>query len=312
MKWLSNIKQKLHLLINKYKGYQLIGFRQVSQNQLIVCMNPENMKNGLADRLKGIISSYVLAVENNRVFKINHTAGFKLEDYLIPNELDWSIEEIDIAKEINHARVLHNFRYPLPRLKASVAQYHVSTIFDVLQDSSLPYNWTELFKKLFRPSPYLKALIDNKKIAILGDKYTEYIAIHTRFLNSLEINEESETSHVLPHNERIALICKVISTIENLCNLHKNTRMLIFSDSKSFLNSNFPKNCIPMIDNGNIPAHIGFNPNKATIDKAFLDLFIMSEAFLIYSIVGEHMYNSGYSQYAAKVSGNKFTRITYN
>lgn len=313
MKWLSDIKNKLHLLINKYKGYQLMSFRHVSKNQLIVCMNQENMKNGLADRLKGIISSYVLAVENNRVFKINHTAGFKLEDYLVPNEYDWRIEETEVATGLNHVRVIHDFLLPLPKLKSSVAQYHVKSVFDVLEGGNMPYDWTEVFLKLFRPSPYLLKLIDDKKKNILGNSNRKYIAVHTRFINALEFNEPSDISHLLSHHQKVQLIDKCLLTIADLRQKYPNFKVLIFSDSGTFLRCRFPKGCIPMIDDddGSI-AHIGFSPARNSIDKAFIDLFIISGAEYVYNIVGKHMYPSGFCKCAAKISGSYFSRITYS
>lgn len=81
--------------------YHLFDFTPRKKNRVIVYMTDTSEHCGLADRLRTMRTAYVLAKENGRELYIYHNKGFKLEDYLEPNEVDWRIEEKDISFGLN-------------------------------------------------------------------------------------------------------------------------------------------------------------------------------------------------------------------
>lgn len=66
--------------------------------KLVICMFDGKMRHGgLSDRLRGMISVYKLCEKFKLDFKIYHVSPFLLENYLVPNKIDWSINENDIS-----------------------------------------------------------------------------------------------------------------------------------------------------------------------------------------------------------------------
>ena len=71
--------------------YKLWPFRSVSREKRVICYYRDGSRDcpGLADRLKAMVSGYILAAENGRPYYIYHDHGFVLQDYLEPAEIDW-------------------------------------------------------------------------------------------------------------------------------------------------------------------------------------------------------------------------------
>ena len=69
-----------HVKINTIKGKQYLVF---TCNVIGLC-------GGVADRLKGIMSVYALSLLTDRQLIINMTYPCTLENYLIPNEVEWT------------------------------------------------------------------------------------------------------------------------------------------------------------------------------------------------------------------------------
>ncbi|MBR3695047.1 MAG: hypothetical protein IKL98_02270, partial [Akkermansia sp.] len=138
----------------------------------------------------------------------------------------------------------------------------------------------------------------------------EYIAVHARFLDFFENVEQKRvtafTRHAAPEEQQ-KMIESVNRTIQHIINKHEGKKVLLFSDSPTFLASPHPEGvCIIPGEVGHIYACSG---NKAVTLKAFSDLFMISQASHIYNIVGPGTYPSGYSYLAARIGARPFCRI---
>ena len=70
---------------------------------------------GLADRLRGIVSTYEYCLNHRVDFRIHFTSPFNLEDLLLPNEYDWRIGAGEISYNPTFSTPVYidsNSRYP--------------------------------------------------------------------------------------------------------------------------------------------------------------------------------------------------------
>ncbi len=55
-------------------------------------MDGGDFNPGLCDKIRGILSTYYITKKLGMDFEISWIFPFELEDYLIPNKLDWRIK----------------------------------------------------------------------------------------------------------------------------------------------------------------------------------------------------------------------------
>lgn len=143
---------------------------------------------GWSDRLNGIFITYLLSLLTNQTFKIVHTSPCQLENYLIPNTIDWRIDEkkllqtksisynvydcarklSTILKDSNLKQTIFKSDVNLIRLNWDYTKY-IRHRTDIV--SSIP--WLSkfhisdvhsiLFHSLFRPSDTLVSKVENIK-----------------------------------------------------------------------------------------------------------------------------------------------------
>lgn len=126
---------------------------------------------GLADKLRGILSIYSLCKEKHIDFKINWTYPFELTEYLLPNKINWIIEQEKIKYSLSDSKIV--VIDTLPNIHASRQSIIDKKIFDdtVLNSQYLQYHiytnsiihtqaFPNLFRELFTPSEKLQSLID--------------------------------------------------------------------------------------------------------------------------------------------------------
>ncbi len=83
----------LFTFVLKAEKYNPIKSVRVKENQIkkyLVYICENRGCGGIADRIKGIMSVYALALMTDRKLIVNMTFPCKLDKYLIPNEVDWS------------------------------------------------------------------------------------------------------------------------------------------------------------------------------------------------------------------------------
>ena len=160
---------------------------------------------GMFDRLKGAITIYAIAKAQNKDFRIDWKYPFDLRKYLEPSKYDWRIDEKDMNWGLfNHNAVIAYGEINNPsrlwkdRKKESHFYYGYNSLDKVNAYFNTNYEWGDLYRELFRPTSYLQKHLDyyQKEIG------SNYIAIHTRFLNLLGDKNETDVNPTLPLKEQ--------------------------------------------------------------------------------------------------------------
>lgn len=294
--------------------YKLFELKKRNHNRVIIYMTSHTEFAGLADRLRGFVSGYILAQENDRSFHLYHDKGFNIETYLEYNEVDWRISPADISRGLNRVAFLWFTNY-WPRLDKKNREYHGYGLFDLIPH--LPkkikekYTYGGVFNKLFRPTPFLQQLIDNA-MQEAGLQEGGFIAFHLRFLNFFEpVEPDRAESDVSGTPEQQAqMLANVHATIDRIYQETSCKHVLLFSDSNKFLQAPHP-DYIRVLPGtvGHIARH---NDARAITDKAFIDLFIMSKAAQVYSITGPNIYGGSFARTAAAIGGRPLIEVSYN
>lgn len=326
----SNDKQKWQqaLFINEdFKNGKIIPLEEYSPNRPIkaierkrvICIYDGKTKNGgLADRLRGIVSVYEVCKELGIEFKLLFTSPFKLQQFLEPNNVDWQItkEELNYntnVTDICYIDTLTGSNYEAAKqkkwfrkeLKKQYKEFHIRTnaLF------SYKDHYSSLFHELFRPSEKLQASI-NKQKEILNH---EYISTSFRFMNLLgDFNETTELHNKLTKEEQDKLITINIKQLHNLHNKYPHLRILVNSDSTTFLQEAKKIDYVYVIP-GNV-THIDAENNCDEYDiyeKTFIDFFMIANAQKIYLMRTGQMYNSGYPYAASKIYDKPFEKIEF-
>jgi len=299
-------------LRNIYRGS--IFRKQYPENQLFIqIVDGTTFHGGLTDRLKGIISSYLYCKIKNITFKIDHTSPFNLSSFLIPNNYNWTLSSKNkISKNVFECKLLYLIGDPTIQRLISLktkSQIHCFSNRDIINELNNHYGsaftWGCLFKELFKPSEYLqKEILKYKKIT--GENY--YSAIF-RFQNLLGDFIEYDDVKELDEINKGILINKCKQSIIELKRKLGNTRILITSDSKLFLNEIsrikelivFPEDNVHMDNTSGQPLKI--------YQKSFTDFILISESLGVYSIGTPIMYKTEFPLYAAKINNIPFERI---
>ncbi len=279
---------------------------------------------GLTDRLRGILSVYSLTKKLNVDLHISWSFPFNLEKYLQISEYDWRIPQSGISYNLKYVLPIYidsvYKRYNIEENKESIYQEHllrktikkVSKYRQVHIYSNAHVNTNEfslLYKELFKPSPLLKDEIDKSKV-LLGDHYH---ALVFRFRQLLGDFEENDRSAILNINDKEKLLNKCILFLNNYLISNENIKVLVSSDSLSFLKrirnvSNrivvFPQAVYHMD-----VKHINDDNNKFL--KSFNDFYLLMGADSICLCITGDMYKSGFAEFAALVGGGEYNEILF-
>lgn len=110
--------------------------------------------------------------------------------------------------------------------------------------------------------------------------------------------------------EREELMNRCLEQVEWLHKKFETNRILVTSDSKTFLQ------CVSHFDyvyiiSGNV-IHLAFTKgDMQSYLKSFLDLFLISKAKVSYLFVHLPMYTSGFAKHAAEITGIPYYEITF-
>lgn len=293
--------------------YKLLELRRPAPSPRVISYMTEGTEfTGIADRLRSIVSAYVIAKEHNRDYYLFHDKDFNLADYLEPADVDWRIEEKEIRRGFNNVAFLW-FLQSWPRLNPLRNEYHCYWASSLIDMEVLPpdiqakYTFSAAFWTLFKMSPGLEQLV-NSTMQAANLTENNYLAVHLRFLNFFEAVEErcTDISGTATKGEQDAMLANVNQT---LINLHKeyNLRIILFADSNRFLAAPHPDFCTVLP--GTVGHVLRHTHNPAIIDKAFTDLMIIARAKVVISIVGEGIYGGGFSMTAASIGHKPFLKV---
>lgn len=294
-------------MIRKY--YTQESNPQVKPGVVCVC-DGHMLHGGITDRQKGILNTYGEARRRGLPFYIYWVSPYRLEDYLVPNRVDWRISDSEISYSLNDSfPVIIDERHTYQghadntlRLKAALHKALPQThVFSNANNREGKYR--ELYNDLFKPSDALQAEID-KHLKLLGN---EYHVFAFRFMGLL--GEFSDwKSKPLEETEAEALIKKVIDEFEKeIAKIPANSRILVTSDSHVFLNRIKGIDSRIYIVPGEVK-HTDFDgkQDSSVYMKTFVDQQLQMRAHSITLMRTDGMYSSGFPRFAAEIGGVPF------
>ena len=188
----------------------------------------------------------------------------------------------------------------IPRLSKTIKQYHVYCYigYDIISSNHVldaESVWRNLFLELFKPSQALNECLNCCSLDSSG-----YVAVHLRFVNALE-NFEKDQFNSLTEDKRENLIQRCLKGIRLIIDQNKNKQIVVFSDSKVFLER---VKVLPVIVLDGKVGHISFTENTHEVAmKTFVDFYAISKASRVIRILAPEMYNTVFSYYAAVLGG---------
>lgn len=269
-------------------------------------MDPNRKYPGFVDILKAIIGCYYIAKINGYKFRIHFDTPFQLSKFLSPvsEANDWmlSASETTGINKLNISTGLINYYGigKIPRL--TKARYQVRNFigWNILQRNNMmdwEKKWHELYHELFQPSDYLR-----KKLSEFEFKENGYIAIHIRFVNTLELAEPDFPQVPLNEDEKENLIYNCIAKIKELEST-ESCKAVVFSDSNYFLSKCHDMNIFVL--EGNV-GHVTYNQNAEIILKMFTDLNMIARAKKVFSLRNDNLYASAFPLYGSIIGGKLF------
>ncbi len=304
----------------------------ISGKRVIYTFNEQTKFNvGLADRLRGIISAYDCIKELNDMgknidFSINFTKPFQLTDYLVPNKYDWSIAPSDISYNSTQVESMHisateyiksilgRIRFDAKHLRKYLKKHISESKFNQIHlhsniEALSNVDYSKLFNELFKPSNMLQETLNAhcQALSIGGG----YISASFRFMDLLgDFNEGSGLT--LKPDEQEVLMSECTKQLEILHTKHPNKRILVTSDSGSFLKYAATKLPYVYIVEGDI-THVGHSSDSSfeLHLKTFVDLLMIARAEKVYLLRTGEMYKSGFSKSASRIYNTEFEYIEF-
>lgn len=291
--------------------------------EVVVVHNGWTESGGLADRLRGIVSTYLLCKEMGRQFRILFTHPFPLEMFLQPNEYDWHISEHDMTFTSTQAAAVclevgSESRWQTRRQKAFLLQGIESAgrkQVHVYTNALFAYfeGFGQAFQELFKPSERLQMAID-RELQTLGEGY---VSVSARFLGVLGDFKDTMEENELPAEKQELLLQACMTELEQIHQKHPHVRMLANSDSITFLQR---AQQLPYVYS--IPGHIlhldvtegTLNEEQLyqTYEKTMLDFFMIAHASEVYRLQGRWMRTSGFPYAASLVYEKPFHEAKVN
>ena len=294
------------------------------KREVVVMVDGVHSHGGLTDRFRHILSIYSCCKQKKIPFYIYYVYPCDLSLILDPNQYDWRIGSSELTyTRYDSKEICLWVDDPDESLqtKKKINQQHVSMLDkEIGSGKRVQYHiygnsyfaeghYRELFVELFKPSQYLQERIDGVREQ-LPDSYE---AVTLRFQQLLgDFTEGSFT--VLPESERENLIQCCIKKIDSLYSscYFSTSKLLVTSDSPTFLER---VRELPYVRT--IPGkmeHMDFTKNRdlEMNAKAFVDLFLLSQAQRLTLIQAGGMYKSGFPKFAAELGGKLYNELLYH
>ena len=123
------------------------------------------------------------------------------------------------------------------------------------------------------------------------------------------LGDFKEGGITLPENERIQYIERCIDVVKRIHSQCPHKRILVTSDSVTFLNSVSKQPYVHIIP-GDV-VHFGFtyDATKDTYMKSFVDYFVLADAEKVILVRDKQMYHSGFALRAAMLNGANYQEM---
>lgn len=308
-KWLALLREKV-------APYYAKNLPEAQNGRKIVIFMADGklIQGGLSDRLMGIMATYQLCKELGLEFKIFFNHPFPLSDYLVPNQINWLIEEKELCYNSQDTLPVvvmswggkeekkKQRKHLMQELQKDYKQIHVYTNAHFALDKQ----YSGLFHELFTFSVRLKGELDYH-LQQLGN---HYISVSLRFLQLLGDFKDTDRP-TLSREKAAALIEKCEQQVINIHKRHPKSKLFVASDSITFLNKIKILDFVYTIPG--TPIHIDYC-GDASFDrhkKTFIDFFVIAHARKIYLLQTGQMYKSNYPFSASLVNNTPFERIKF-
>lgn len=286
------------------------------RNAYVFMVDGRISHGGMFDRLKGLITIYAIAKSKKIPFRIHFTYPFRLEKYLEPNNYNWVIDDGDMIYHFPESRPVIAYgeiNNPKRLMKNRSGQVHFYYGYNSLEAVNnyfhTHYDWGSLYRELFRPTEYLEQYINH----YLHEVGADYFVVHTRFMNLLGDKVETAINPELPENKKAEMMGTILQEIKRLIKDDglQQSRLMLASDSMTFIRYALAE--IP--DAYVVPGKVKHIDTAGVTDdsenvKLFTDYYLIAHAKRVYNIVADGMWPSAFPEYAAKIGGKPFRRIT--
>lgn len=290
-----------------YKDYNA---SKPKKKQIIFLVDGRTIHGGLADRFKGIISTYAYCKKHKIDFKLQYKYPFQLSDYFFPNKVDWQISEDEICYNPKFAHPIMVNTHQLDVRYHNLylwLEFHKTQQLHVYGNSDVAYDhFSELFNELFKPSSLLQQHVEDNIKAIGG----KYISATFRFQQLLGDLIEGNYP-VLNDSDKQKLISKCQQQLDLLHKKYPNKTILVTADSNTFLASVKKMPYVYVIP-GNV-VHMDYisDASYTVYEKSFLDFLLIANADKVHLIYNRQMYKSGFPRLASKVHNKLYQEIFF-
>lgn len=297
----AHLKSSIHFQSN-YPDKMHLKNNFSNAKSLIYIADGTVQAGGLADRFRGMVSLYYLAKKFGVDYRIHFINPFPLSDAVVPNKHNWLINEDQISFSPKNSIYLNHWSgNTTPDAQAREAietvsfflrkynQIHYTTNVYIADDS-----YGELFDELFQPSAIVKSKIEEYSKEI-GD---DYIAVTFRFQQLLGDFTEGNFP-ILSKLEQNKLISRCLHHLLKIHQEHKTKKILVTSDSKSFLARANELDFTFIIPGEIFHLDYSLKTDSEPYIKSFVDYYMLTNAKKIYLIVDGPMYKSGFPERAA-------------
>ena len=171
---------------------------------ILQCIREDPHCGGASDRLKPIPLLLWVAQQTGRIFLIWWTRPCPLEEFLVPNALNWTVPDfLPLQDAAQNGRIflklhvlLDKSHANLPIIRTKMQTYHGGQLdFDNRTDSTYDEVYHELFRLFFRPSPPIaQILLDEMSAVHLRPGH--YAVAHYRAFYGREGRKESTIAKV--------------------------------------------------------------------------------------------------------------------
>ena len=307
--WMTNRLVHESMLLGRYSFFRE---RYRGQKTVVLFYDGTFSAPGLADMLRAICSVYQWCKDNDLIFKLHCCKPFRMSDYLVPNEYDWTIHEEDInyRKSRPYAIFSYNYfygekkqvelqKYSLDRiLKFQTEQIHVYTNLSCYDDFFFG-NFHELFK--------IEDKLEEELSLFQREVGSEYITISFRFTQLLGDLKDS-FAEPLPDEKKTELIKICIDSIETINENNSFGKTIVTSDSKLFLEEVAKLPYVYLLPGE--PDHINNSDiSNNVVRKTFWDAMMISRARKAYMVRTPIMYTSGFAKRSAMIGNVPFEEI---
>lgn len=267
---------------------------------------------GMADRFKGMVSTYAWCKQRNADFRIRHIYPYELADYLEPAQYDWRLRDGEFTTCIWDSTLMRargEYGRRLVRKSLRKKQIHYYGNYDFLhyinETGKTNYSWGELFKELFKPGKRLAEEIEHKKNEI-GESY---ISAVFRFQNLLGDFKEYRFSSLSDEEKKEELIQKCLNGLLELQKKYPQKPILVTSDSTTFITRASKLPGIHIIEGKRVHPGSNAGADYDTYLKSFVDFYMLAGSEKIFRLCAPGMYPTEFPLYAAKVNDIPFERI---